>query len=632
MARRQQSKGMFSQLKNVVTNFGFLRRLRSHDTAETKYKNTIDNSKFTNQKELIAPPESDRDKTTAFGDFFHHKGAVKVDSFIASMANYFKTDINDTNHKQAIERYRSISLMPEVDDAIEEYVQSILVHNDENPDVVKIDYKDSTLFSDKLKEKIDNEFRYILNLIEFEDTGERIVRNFLIDGCFPMEKVFDQNYIGRGIIDVNFLDPAYMTKTILFEVDQYTKLRREVDTYYIFTFPHIEGQRFQATDAPYSSFRINQGYKLQIPEFLISLTDTGKYHPARSYPLSILHKALKVANQLKLLEDSLLIYRLTRAPERRVFYIDVGNLPPQKAEEHMEEVMRQYRVEKSYNSDTGNLNADADIMSMIEDFWLPRRNGTATTEVSTLSGAQNLGEINDLDYFYKKLWRSLGVPYSRRMAKDGSGGQAHSHTADITADEVAFYKNIRYLRRRIEVGLFKDLLKTQLIAKEIIDADYAEEIISNIKFMWNEDNNFAELIKFEVMQTRFDIITNMGFNVADFVSKPWVAKNILKFSDEEIEELKLQRKNPERYGFEKTEEATTDEGFMPSGGGGSFGGGMSPGPSGGGFGMEGEEMEGEMGGEESGSFEDLGMEGGEELGEPEQLTPEEDNNDFSMLP
>lgn len=627
MARRQQSKGAFSQLKNVITNFGFLRRLRAHDTAENKFNNVVDNSKFTNQKELIAPPESERDKTTAFGDFFHHKGAVKVDSFIASMSNYFKTDVNDSNHKQSIERYRSISLMPEVDDAIEEYVQSILVHNDENADVVKIDYKDSSLFSDKLKGKIDEEFRYILNLLDFEDAGERIVRSFLIDGCFPVEKVFDSNYIGRGIIDVNFLDPAFMTKTILFEVDQYTKLRREMDTYYVFTFPYVEGQRFQATDAPYSSFRINQGYKLQIPEFLIALSDSGKYHPSRSYPLSILHKTLKVANQLKLLEDSILIYRLTRAPERRVFYIDVGNLPPAKAEEHMEEIIRQYRIEKSYNAETGALNADADIMSMIEDFWLPRRNGTATTEVSTLSGAQNLGEINDLDHFYKKLWRSLGVPYSRRMAKEGSGGMAHSHTADITADEVAFYKNIRYLRRRIEVGLFKDLLKTQLVAKEIIDADYAEEIISNIKFMWNEDNNFAELIKFEVMQTRFDIITNMGFNVSDFVSKPWVAKNILKFSDEEIEEMKIQRAHPERFGFEKTEaEATTDEGFMPSGGGFGSGGGMSPSPAGGEFGMENELEFGDEGMEDdsdtSGTFEDLGM---EEEGE-------EGDVDLSILP
>ena len=621
MATKEKKTSLFGDLKNTITNFGFLRRLKSHAVAEDKYDTKVDRAAFSNQADMIAPPESPKDKTTAFGEYFHHKGAVKVDNIIASMASYFKTDVNDANHKQAIARYRSISMYPEVADALEEYVHAILVHNDENDYVVKIDFKDNEMFSEKLKEKVNDEFKYIINLLNWEEEGERMVTQLLVDGCLPLEKVFDENYLSRGIIDINILDPSYMQKMIMFETDTFTKLKREVDTFYIFTYPRVDKERFSVNDAPYSTFQMNTGYKLQIPEFLVSYTDSGRYHPTMSYPVSVLHKALKVANQLKLLEDSLLIYRLTRAPERRVFYVDVGNLPPTKAEEHLEEVMRQYRVEKSYNTETGAMNADADIMSMIEDYWLPRRNGNATTQVETLSGAQNLGEINDLDYFYKKLWRSLGVPYSRRMAKDGSNGIAHSHTADITADEVAFYKNIKYIRRRVENGLFLDLLRTQLITKDIVDPDYIEEIIANIKFFWNEDNNFAELIKFEVMQTRFDIITNMGYNVSDFVSKPWVAKNILKFTDEEIDENKIQRLHPEAYGFELDEEGDTGEGGGSFGGsGGSFGGSDMGGEA---FGTEGEGF-----GEEEFNFDDDGNQGDDFSEEGN----EEDEVDLSALP
>lgn len=561
----------FSRLKNLMPSFGFLRRLRSHDVVSDKIERAEDNAKFKNQKELIAPPEPTPETKTSFGEYFHVKGAVKIDNFFASLSSYFKTDVNDINHKQAIERYRAISMLPEVSDALDEYVHSIVVHNDENPDVVKIDFKDSNLFTKALRERIGDEFRYLLNLLDFNNTGERLVTQLLIDGCLPLEKVFDENYIGRGVIDLNILDSMYMTRTIIFNTDPYTKLKKLVDEYFVFTYPTLDKIRYGLTDAPYSTYQINAGYKLQIPKFLVTYVDSGKYHPTRAYPVSILHKALKVANQLKLLEDSLLIYRITRAPERRVFYIDVGNLPPTKAEEHVEDLMRQYRTEKSYNPETGGLNADADIMAMIEDFWLPRRNGQASTEVSTLSGAQNLGEITDLDYFYKKLWRALGVPYSRRISKD-SGGIAHSHTADITADELAFYKTVRFIRRRIENGIFKDLLRTHLVAKNIVSGDNIEDVLANVKFIWNEDNNFSELIKFEVMQARFDIISNMGLNVADFVSKPWVAKNILKQTDEEIIQLAKERKNPGAYGF--TDESKEGAEAAPgAGGGGGFGGG-----------------------------------------------------------
>jgi hypothetical protein len=542
-----EKQSLFGKLANT---FGFMRVLGTHERVNDKYNDDLVKSGIRNQKELIAPPTPDKEQTTAFGEYFHSKGAVKVVSNVSSMSNYFKMDIDDHDHKNAIDRYRSIALMPEVDDALDEYIHSIIVHN-ENDDVVRIDFKDSTLFTTDLKDRINDEFKYILKVLDFDSNAEYITRHFLVDGCFPVEKVFDENYIKRGIIDVNFLDPTWMTKVDEFDADPYTQLRTQTGSYYVFSFPQLyPTTTFNNTlVSPYSVGRMYMNYKLQIPEFLVAMVDTGKYHPIRQYPVSILHRALKVANQLRLLEDSILIYRLTRAPERRIFYIDVGNLPPAKAEEHIEDIMRQYRTEKIYNTDTGSLNSNSDVMSMLEDFWLPRRNGTATTEVSTLSGAQNLGEISDLDYFYKKLWRALGVPYNRRLGRESSEGGNHPHTTEIAADEIAFYKHVRYLRKRIEIGLFKDLLKTQLITREIINADFADDIMENIKFVWNEDNNFSELIKFEVMSERFDMVTKAGYELTEFLSKPWVAKNLLNLTDGEIEEIKDQRDHPEKYGF-----------------------------------------------------------------------------------
>ena len=252
---------------------------------------------------------------------------------------------------------------------------------------------------------------------------------------------------------------------------------------------------------------------------------------------------------------------------------------------------------------------------MLEDFWLPRRNGSATTEVSTLAGAQNLGEINDLDYFYKKLWRALGVPYNRRLGRESSQGGMHPHTTEIAADEIAFYKHVRYLRKRMEIGLFNDLLSTQLVTRGIVDGDFIDDIMANIKYQWNEDNNFSELIKFEIMNERFDMVSKVGYELTDFFSKSWVAKNLLNLTSEEIEDLRDEREHPEKYGFgEPVEEA--EEGEMGEEGG-DFGFG------GGGFGTSSNNF---------GSEPEMGMEeftGGEE---GEEAGGEEEISDFDYLP
>mgnify|MGYP001767819265 CR=1 FL=1 len=307
-----------------------------------------------------------------------------------------------------------------------------------------------------------------------------------------------------------------------------------------------------------------------VPKVLIASTDSGMYHPDYGYALSFLHRALKVANQLRLLEDAILVYRITRAPERRAFYVDVGNLPTPQAEEFMKEIMKQHRTEKTYDVDTGVVNSNAAVINITEDFWLPRRNGVDSTKIETLPGAQNLGEINDLDYFNAKLWRALGVPFSRRLSQD-KGGTPFTSGTEITVDEIKFKKKCNARRERFNL-IFEDLLKTQLVMKRIINADDADAIMRNIVYRWNEDNFFYDMLNLNVAERRLDVAAKVTGEIKGYVSDPWIAKEIMGQTDEEMRDLAEQRKNPEKYGFTKPKEGEA----APAGGAGG-GGGFSSG-------------------------------------------------------
>ena len=572
----------------------FMQRLVGHTLVDDKFNDILDTNKKVKNNKLIKPPTPKDENTTSIGDYFKQNGAVKVDNYFTNLNLYFRNDSANMYQIQAIRRCRQIALYPELDDAIDETVNEILVNDPENPAYLKVDYLDADVFAKSLKEAIEEEAKYILKLLQFRKNAYSIVKRFLIDGCLYFEKVFDTNYIQRGVIDLNILDSTCMSFVQEYETDQQTKVRKMTDEYFIFSYNSKETVKPDVN--PFVVMTVsNFQSDFVLPKVLVAYTDSGMYHPDYMYPLSYLHRSIKIANQLRLLEDAILVYRITRAPERRVFYVDVANLPPAQAEEFIQELMKQYKTEKSYDVSTGTMTSGAAVLNVLEDFWMPRRNGVNSTQVETLPGAQNLGEIRDLDYFNEKLWRSLGVPFTRRIA-GGSGGVNFGYNAAITVDEVKFHKSVNNKRRRFEEAI-TDILMTQLILKRIINSEDSDEIESNIKWVWNEDNYFYDSLNLEIRNSQFDLISKIDEKVSAHISLPWVSKTILKFTDDEIRQFAAERKNPEEYGFEKAKKAAPAE----DGGFGGGGGGFGAAPAAGGFGMptaelgvaEGEETFGE---------------------------------------
>ena len=366
---------------------------------------------------------------------------------------------NKASEADLIGRYREMSLHPEADSAINDVVNEAIA-GDLNDHPVDIDLQNLKI-SQNLKNVIRDEFENVLVLLDFDRKAYDIFRRWYIDGRLFYHKMIDVNDPAFGITELRYIDPRKIKKVI--EFDKPKDRQRVVDPevtsivpksveYYIYSPKGLKGYE-------------NNGVKIA-PD-AVTYVHSGQMDMQRNYVLSHLHKAIKALNQLRMIEDSLVIYRLSRAPERRIFYIDVGNLPKQKAEQYLREVMSRYRNKLVYNADTGEIRDDKKFMSMLEDFWLPRREGGRGTEISTLPGGQNLGELEDVKYFQKKLYRALNVPESR-LESESSFNIGRS--AEITRDEVKFQKFIVRLRKKF-TDLFNDILKTQLILKGVITID-----------------------------------------------------------------------------------------------------------------------------------------------------------------
>lgn len=573
------------------------KKLASHETIEQKFDDLYDLGRKLKSLKSTKPP--DPTDTTEVGEFFDNTGAMRLTTFFGNVSSFFQNDLRNIQHKTALRRYRETSLIPEAADAIEEFDNEIIVHDPKSPNIVKLDFIDSNIFSDDLKDEIYREWDYVIGpLLDFKNNAHAMIHKFNVDGILYIEKVYDVNYLHRGIIDVNVIDPMCLTYVQTFTEEPETKIRKLQDSFYVFRYDG--DNRVQPEVNPFQTVQfINYGREFVLPKESIARADSGIIHPFFGYPLSFLDKAVKVANQLKLLEDAILVYRITRAPERRVFYIDTADLPPAKAEQFIQEMIKNHRTEKLYDTQTGTLDSGAAVLSMIEDFWLPRQNGRAVTEVSTLTGAQNLGEIKDVDFFYKKLWKALGVPYTRRMAAENGGINFGAGTA-ITVDELKMHQNVQLRRRRFE-SIFIDLIMTQLITKQIINTEDADAIAANICFQWNENNYFYERLRLENIEKKFDVMSRVDEKVMAHISMPWISKNIMGFTEEEIEQLRNEREHPEKYGFEapkEGEESAAGGGFGSSPTGGGFGAGIGSEEFGGG------EIGGELGelptGEEEG--------------------------------
>ena len=433
-----------------------------------------------------------------------------------------------------IRKYRNMALHPECDTAVEHVVNEAIV-SDLNDSPVEIDL-DNLKVSNSLKNVIRDEFKYVKDLIGFDKKAHEIFRNWYVDGRVYYHKVIDVTKPELGLEEIRYIDPLKIKLMRIRPKDQQKKYEikpsgsvgesitedTKVVEFYTY-YPQGTAQKFGSI----------AGKGIKISKDAITYCSSGLVDRNKHIGLSYLHKAIKGLNQLRMIEDSLVIYRISRAPERRIFYIDVGNLPKVKAEQYLRDVMSRYRNKLVYDANTGEIKDDKKFMSMLEDFWLPRREGGRGTEITTLPGGQNLGELTDVEYFQKKLYRSLNVPESRIGA---DGGFNLGRSSEILRDELMFSKFVGRLRKRFS-GIFLDLLKTQLILKNIVTPSDWNKMAEHIQFDYLYDNHFAELKETELMNERLNLMTQIEPYIGTYYSRDYVKRKVLRQTDEEILEM-----------------------------------------------------------------------------------------------
>ena len=444
---------------------------------------------------------------------------------------------------ELIKRYREMALHPECDSAIEDIVNEAIVA-DTHDSPVEIELSNLNA-SDGIKKKLRAEFKYIKELLDFDAKAFEIIRNWYIDGRLYYHKVIDLKNPQNGIEELRYIDAMkmrYVRKQKKKESDKYKKYVPKSDNPEDFEFPELDEFFIYSPKQSYpvgSPAAMGGMGGVKMTKESVAYCTSGLVDRNKGSVLSYLHKAIKSLNQLRMIEDSLVIYRLSRAPERRIFYIDVGNLPKVKAEQYLRDVMMRYRNKLVYNADTGEVKDDKKYMAMLEDFWLPRREGGRGTEISTLPGGQNLGEITDIEYFKKKLYRSLNVPPSRM---DGEGGFNLGRSSEILRDEVKFSKFVARLRKRFST-LFNDLLKTQCLLKNICTPEDWEIMSEHIQYDFLYDNHFAELKDAELLNERLTMVAAAEPYVGKYFSQDYLRRKILRQTDEEIlEQDKIMKK------------------------------------------------------------------------------------------
>ena len=462
--------------------------------------------------------------------------ADKSDYYVSSGFYGQYVDIEGVfrNEYDLIKRYREMSLHPECDEAIEDIVNEAIV-SDLHDSPVEIDLSNLSV-GDNIKKTIRDEFKYIKDLLDFDSKSHEIFRNWYIDGRLYYHKVIDLDNPRDGIQELRYIDALKVkyvrqmkkkdinTPALLTPQDKKLAITPELDEYF----------EYNPTGGATKSYSPTNGVQgsIKIAKDAVTYCTSGLVDRNKHITLSWLHKGIKALNQLRMIEDSLVIYRLSRAPERRIFYIDVGNLPKVKAEQYLREVMNRYRSKLVYDANTGEVRDDKKFMSMLEDFWLPRREGGRGTEITTLPGGQNLGEITDINYFQKKLYKALGVPETRL---GGEGGFNLGRSSEILRDELRFNKFVGRLRKRFS-NMFLDMLKTQLLLKNVITVEDWSGMAEHIQFDYIYDNHFAELKQSELFQERMANLSQAEPYIGKYFSQDYLRREILHQTDDEIVE------------------------------------------------------------------------------------------------
>ena len=465
------------------------------------------------KQSFTVAPADDGTQTIAAGGYF---------------GQYLDMEGQAKTEQDLIRRYREIALHPECDMAIEDIVNEAVVAN-ELKDAIRLKL-DQVPFGSEVRRKIEDEFQEVLRLMNFNTKGHDIFRRWYVDGRVYYHKVIDRDSPRKGITELRYIDPRKIKK-----VREVRKKRPDGPT------PHglsivDDFQEYYLYNEKGVAGTTSGGIKIA-PD-TIAYCPSGLIDQNKNMVLSYLHKAIKPVNQLRMIEDATVIYRIARAPERRIFKIDVGNLPKVKAEQYLRDVMARYRNKLVYDASTGEIRDDRNYMSMLEDFWLPSREGGRGTDITTLPGGQNLGEIQDIEYFRAKLYRSLNVPASRLEASQGFN---LGRSTEITRDELKFTKFVQRLRKKF-TELFNDILKTKLVLKAVITDEDWHILRDHVQYDFLQDGHFAELKESEMLMERLRVADSMRDYVGKYFSVEYVRKNVLRQTDREIEKIDKQIK------------------------------------------------------------------------------------------
>ena len=456
-------------------------------------------------------------------------GAVTITSG-GYFGTYLDLDSSFKNDNDLITRYREMAMQPELESAIDDIVNEAIVHDEKGKSVTII--LDDLDQPDNIKDMIRNEFDEILRLMDFSNNGNDIFRRWYIDGRLYYQVLIDEKQPKLGLRELVYLDPRKIKKIRVLDKKKDPRTGIEVVTgsreFYVYNDKATQtGQTFVASPS-------DAGVKIAADA--VVNVNSGLMDPRRQMVLSYLHKAIKPLNQLRMVEDAIVIYRISRAPERRVFYIDVGNMPKVKSEQYLRDIMTKFRNKVVYDSSTGEVKDDRKFMSMMEDFWIPRRGEGKSTEITTLPAGENLGELADVRYFEQKLYKSLNVPVSRLEPQTGF---SLGRSTEITRDELKFMKFIERLRSKFTL-MFDELMERQLALKGICSVDEWQELKQKIHYDFLKDNNFAELKNAELLTTRLQIMQQIDPYVGVYFSKDWIRKKVLNMNEEEIGEILAQ--------------------------------------------------------------------------------------------
>jgi hypothetical protein len=480
----------------------------------------------------IRRKQDKEDQPKSFAPPLNDDGAVNIESTAVGGAYGYFLDIEGSakTESELVSRYRSMALQPEVQQAVDEIVNEA-INIDYNEKAIEIVLEDTELPS-KVKETIQEEFENVLRLLDFSNQGYDIFQRFFVDGRLNYHIIIDEKNVKRGVVELRYLDPRKIRLIRENDSSQRDKntgvpIRRIKKEYYMYS----DGGFGTSGSKPGGDMQSINGFR--IAKDSIARVTSGLMNETQSLVLSHLHRAIKPLNQLRILEDATVIYTLTRAPERRVFYVDVGNLPKAKAEQYLADMMARHKNKLNYNSATGEVGDQRKFMTMTEDFWFPRREGNRATEIDTLAGGATFGDNDNLAYFQRKLYKSLGVPVSRLEPETM---YSFGRVSEMTRDELRFSKFVRRLRVRFSI-LFDTIMEKQLILKGILTPEEWLEVKDKIRYDFMKDNYFEELKQMEILREKIGLLRDVDDNVGKYFSRNWVQKHVLFMNDEEIEEM-----------------------------------------------------------------------------------------------